>query len=72
MGTRPESTPRPPTLLDAILPVIVLITLIVLTIVLFGVSATDGPPIFSSSVPDTDSTESRICSAVRRRRLARQ
>jgi NhaC family Na+:H+ antiporter len=35
--------PRPPTLLDAILPVIVLIALIALTIVLFGVSATDGP-----------------------------
>jgi NhaC family Na+:H+ antiporter len=35
--------PRPPTLLDAILPVIVLIGLIALTIGLFGVSATDGP-----------------------------
>jgi NhaC family Na+:H+ antiporter len=35
--------PRPPTLLDAILPVIVLIGLIALTIALFGVSATDGP-----------------------------
>jgi Na+:H+ antiporter, NhaC family len=35
--------PRPPTLLDAILPVVVLIALIALTIVLFGVSATDGP-----------------------------
>ncbi len=43
MGAGPEPSPRPPTLLDAILPVIVLITLIVLTIVLFGVSATDGP-----------------------------
>ncbi len=34
---------RPPTLLDAILPVVVLIGLIALTISLFGVSATDGP-----------------------------
>jgi NhaC family Na+:H+ antiporter len=36
-------TIRPPTLLDALLPVIVLIALLALTIVLFGVSATDGP-----------------------------
>jgi len=35
--------PRPPSLLDAILPVIVLIALIGVTIWLFGVSATDGP-----------------------------
>jgi Na+:H+ antiporter, NhaC family len=35
--------PRPPTLLDAILPVVVLIALIALTIILFGISATDGP-----------------------------
>jgi Na+:H+ antiporter, NhaC family len=35
--------PRPPTLLDAILPVVVLIALIATTIWLFGVSATDGP-----------------------------
>jgi NhaC family Na+:H+ antiporter len=35
--------PRPPSLLDAILPVIVLIGLIALTIWLFGISATDGP-----------------------------
>ena len=39
-GTR---TPRAPTLLDALLPVVVLIGLIALTIWLFGVSATDGP-----------------------------
>jgi Na+:H+ antiporter, NhaC family len=39
-GDRP---PRPPSLLDAILPVVVLIGLIALTIILFGVSATDGP-----------------------------
>src|SRR3954453_229169 len=35
--------PRAPTLLDALLPVLVLIALIALTIALFGVSATDGP-----------------------------
>src|SRR3954451_15009458 len=35
--------PRPPTLLDALLPVLVLIALLALTIALFGVSATDGP-----------------------------
>jgi Na+:H+ antiporter, NhaC family len=35
--------PRAPSLLDAILPVVVLIALIALTIWLFGVSATDGP-----------------------------
>src|SRR3954451_17973974 len=35
--------PRPPTLLDALLPVLVLIALLALTITLFGVSATDGP-----------------------------
>jgi Na+:H+ antiporter, NhaC family len=34
---------RPPSLLDAVLPVVVLILLIALTIWLFGVSATDGP-----------------------------
>ncbi|HEX7309726.1 MAG TPA: Na+/H+ antiporter NhaC family protein [Gaiellaceae bacterium] len=35
--------PRAPTLLDAILPVLVLIGLIAMTIALFGISATDGP-----------------------------
>src|SRR4029450_4413966 len=35
--------PRPPSLLDALLPVVVLIALIALTIALFGISATDGP-----------------------------
>ncbi len=35
--------PRPPSLLDAVLPVVVLIALIAITIWLFGVSATDGP-----------------------------
>src|SRR3954464_5328756 len=38
-----EPQPRPPSMLDAILPVIVLVGLIALTIALFGVSATDGP-----------------------------
>jgi NhaC family Na+:H+ antiporter len=35
--------PRAPSLLDALLPVVVLIVLIALTIWLFGISATDGP-----------------------------
>jgi NhaC family Na+:H+ antiporter len=35
--------PRAPTLLDALLPVVVLIALLALTITLFGVAATDGP-----------------------------
>src|SRR5213078_2962114 len=35
--------PKPPSMLDAILPIIVLIALIALTIAFFGVSATDGP-----------------------------
>jgi Na+:H+ antiporter, NhaC family len=39
----PAREPRPPTLTDALMPVIVLIGLIALTIALFGVSATDGP-----------------------------
>ena len=37
-----------------------------------GVSGTDGPPMRASSAPETNSTESRICSALRRWRLARQ
>src|ERR671911_733702 len=37
------SGPRPPSLLDALAPVVVLITLLALTIALFGVDATDGP-----------------------------
>jgi NhaC family Na+:H+ antiporter len=36
-------TPRAPSLLDAVLPVVVLIALIAVTIWLFGTSATDGP-----------------------------
>jgi NhaC family Na+:H+ antiporter len=35
--------PRSPSMLDAVLPVVVLIVLLALTIWLFGVSATDGP-----------------------------
>src|SRR3954467_3328072 len=38
-----QRQPRPPSLLDALAPVVVLIALIALTIVTFGVSATDGP-----------------------------
>ena len=34
---------RPPTLLDALIPMVVLIGLLSLTIVLFGIGATDGP-----------------------------
>ena len=45
MTDRPDANagPRPPSLLDALLPVVVLIGLIALTIALFGISATDGP-----------------------------
>ena len=35
--------PRAPTLLDALLPIVVLIALLALTIVLFGIDATNGP-----------------------------
>jgi Na+:H+ antiporter, NhaC family len=38
-----EPQPRDPSLIDAVLPVVVLIGLIALTIVLFGVDATGGP-----------------------------
>jgi NhaC family Na+:H+ antiporter len=41
--TGEDRQPRPPSLLDAALPVVVMILLIALTIVLFGVGATDGP-----------------------------
>jgi Na+:H+ antiporter, NhaC family len=40
---RVERIPRPPTLVDALAPVVVLILLIALTIVSFGLEATDGP-----------------------------
>ncbi|WP_254549202.1 Na+/H+ antiporter NhaC family protein [Catellatospora tritici] len=39
----PHRPIRPPTLLDALAPVVVLIALLATTIVLFGVGATDGP-----------------------------
>ena len=42
-GGRQGTEPRAPTMLDAVLPVIVLITLLALTIILFGIAATDGP-----------------------------
>src|SRR5215471_11085981 len=35
--------PRPPSLLDALIPVVVLIALLTLTIVLFGIDAANGP-----------------------------
>ena len=38
-----ERPPRPPSLLDAILPIVVLIALIAMTIWLFGIDATNGP-----------------------------
>ena len=40
---RTRRQPRPPSMLDALLPVIVLILLLALTIALFGIGATDGP-----------------------------
>jgi Na+:H+ antiporter, NhaC family len=43
LGAPNGREPRPPSLLDAILPVIVLIALIAMTIVLFGIDATNGP-----------------------------
>ena len=42
-NTERSEGPRAPTMVDAVLPVIVLIGLIALTIWLFGISATDGP-----------------------------
>src|SRR3954466_4355232 len=43
MSTPDPPGPRAPTMLDAILPVVVLIGLLALTIVLFGIDATNGP-----------------------------
>ena len=43
MTERAPAGTRAPTLLDAVLPVVVLVALLALTIGLFGVSATDGP-----------------------------
>ncbi len=40
---RRRAGPRAPSLLDALAPIVVLILLLALTIVLFGVAATDGP-----------------------------
>jgi NhaC family Na+:H+ antiporter len=40
---RTNSGPRPPSLLDALLPIVVLIGLLSLTIALFGIDATNGP-----------------------------
>jgi Na+:H+ antiporter, NhaC family len=42
-GQPDERPPRPPSLLDAIAPIVVMILLIALTIVTFDVAATDGP-----------------------------
>jgi Na+:H+ antiporter, NhaC family len=39
----PARRPRPPSLLDAVLPIVVLIGLLALTIAFFGVDATNGP-----------------------------
>ncbi len=43
MAASEPPAPRPPSLLDALAPVLMLIALIALTIATFGVSATDGP-----------------------------
>jgi hypothetical protein len=40
---RPGRRPRPPSLLDAVLPIVVLIGLLALTIAFFGIDATNGP-----------------------------
>ena len=42
-GIGPGRRPRPPSLLDALLPIVVLIVLIALTIAFFGGDATNGP-----------------------------
>jgi len=39
----PGRRPRPPSLLDAVAPVVVLIGLLALTIAFFGIDATNGP-----------------------------
>jgi NhaC family Na+:H+ antiporter len=41
--TPPPGSPRPPSLADALAPIVVLIVLLALTIALFGVDATNGP-----------------------------
>ena len=40
---RSPGSPRQPTLLDALAPVVVLIVLLALTMVLFGIDAANGP-----------------------------
>src|SRR5215211_7698403 len=42
-GLEPETPPRPPSMLDAIIPVVALIGLIALSVYLFGLDATLGP-----------------------------
>jgi NhaC family Na+:H+ antiporter len=41
--TKPPQAGREPTMLDAVLPIVVLIGLLAITIVLFGIDATNGP-----------------------------
>jgi NhaC family Na+:H+ antiporter len=43
MSSRAAGPPRPPSLLDALAPVVVLVVLLTLTIVLFGIDAANGP-----------------------------
>jgi Na+:H+ antiporter, NhaC family len=43
MSARAAGPPRPPSLLDALAPVVVLVVLLTLTIVLFGIDAANGP-----------------------------
>src|SRR3954453_12411133 len=42
-GMHPDSTPRPPSTLDALIPIVVLIGLIAMSVYLFGLDATTGP-----------------------------
>ena len=42
-GETPERGPRPPTMVDALAPIVVLVALLALTIALFGIDATNGP-----------------------------
>ena len=43
MSEPQDRGPRPPSMLDAVLPIAVLIVLLALTIYLFGIDATNGP-----------------------------
>ena len=38
-----DRVPRPPSMVDALMPIVVLIALLALTIYLFGIDATNGP-----------------------------